>query len=205
MKKLLHIIATPRSETSRTLQVAHAFLRGLEEKYPDCIVSSVNLCMRELTRVDGEKLSGIYTLLGGRDLLSDEEEDFKDIAAHIERFLSADGYLITAPMWNFHIPYYLKHYIYIIVQPKYTFKITDKGPEGLVVNRKMVVITSRGWDYSEKSPLRNLDFQEPYLKAIFGFIGIKDIKFIHAQPTDALGPKIERQRVETAMEEAGKL
>ena len=109
------------------------------------------------------------------------------------------------PMWNFHIPYFLKHYIDIIVQPHYTFRPTEKGNQGLITNRKMVVITSRGHDYTSVSPLQPLDSQVSYLKTIFGFIGITNIKFVHAQPTDILGPKIQRERLEVAMQEARQL
>jgi len=205
VNKLLHIIATPRGEQSRTLKIAQAFMEGLEEKYPDCIISSLNLCEKQLPRLDGEKLGGKYTLMMGQELVSDEKARWKDVEEFIERFKSADAYLLTTPMWNFHIPYYLKHYIDIIVQPHYTFRTTDKGTQGLVSNKKMVVVSSRGWDYSANSPLRPMDFQEPYLKAIFGFIGITDIKFVYAQPMDLLGPKVQRERIEAALTEAKKL
>lgn len=205
MNKLLHIIATPRGEMSRTLKVSQAFLEGLEEKYPDCIVSSLNLTTRELPKLDGRKLDGKYTLLMGQELVGEEKGHWQDIEEHIERFKSADAYLITTPMWNFHIPYYFKHYIDIIVQPFYTFRSTERGYQGLITGRKMVIVTSRGYDYSPKSPLRPMDFQEPYLKAIFGFIGITHIQFVHVQPTDILGPKIQRERLEAAMQEARQL
>jgi FMN-dependent NADH-azoreductase len=55
---------------------------------------------------------------------------------------------------------------------------------GLTLGKKMVVITSRGGDYSANSPFHVFDFQEPYLRAIFGFVGITDIQFINAQPMD---------------------
>jgi len=94
MNKLLHIIATPRGEQSRTLKVAQAFLEGLEEKYPDCIVSSLDLCARELPKLDGPKLDGVYSLMMGQELVGDEKNNWKDIEDHITRFKSADGYLI---------------------------------------------------------------------------------------------------------------
>jgi len=205
MNKLLHIIATPRAEQSRTLKVSQAFLEGLEEKYPDCIISSLNLSTKELPKLDGPKLDGKYNLIMGQELVGDEKSNWKDIEDHIERFKSADAYLLTTPMWNFHIPYFLKHYIDIIVQPFYTFRSTERGNQGLINGRKMVIVTSRGWDYSENSPLKNMDFQVDYLKVIFGFIGITQIKFVHVQPTDILGPKIQRERLEAAMAEAKQL
>ncbi len=63
-------------------------------------------------------------------------------------------------------PYALKYYIDAIVQPGYLYRYNEQGiPEGLVKGKKMIVVTSRGGDYSENSPLHSLDFVEPYLRA----------------------------------------
>ena len=62
----------------------------------------------------------------------------------------------------------------------------------------MVVITSRGGDYGADSHFYSYDFQEPYLKTIFDFVGITDITFVNAQPMDALGPETQRERLEEA-------
>jgi FMN-dependent NADH-azoreductase len=131
-----------------------------------------------------KQVDGKYVLLGGKELYGDLKEAWEEIIAHIKRFLSADAYLLSTPMWNFSIPYLLKQYIDIIVQPKYLFRYTNTGVEGLVKDRKMMVIASRGGDYSPESPSHRMDFQEPYLRAIFGFVGLTNINFIIAQPMD---------------------
>ena len=106
-------------------------------------------------------------------------------------------------MWNFSIPYKLKHYIDIIIQPKYLFRYTEKGPEGLVKGKKMVVVSSRGGDYSAGG-MRQYDMQEPYLRAIFGFVGITDITFINAQPMD-MGPDLQKRKIGEAQATARKI
>lgn len=68
----------------------------------------------------------------------------------------------------------------------------------MVKNRKMVIVTSRGGDYGPDSPVRNFDFQEPYLRAVFGFVGITGITFIAAQPMDAMGPEVQKKKIEEA-------
>lgn len=105
-------------------------------------------------------------------------------------------------MWNFSVPFVLKHYIDVIMQPKYLFRYTEAGPEGLVKGKKMVVVTSRGGDYGPDSPVRAYDHQEPYLRTIFGLAGITDITFVNAQPMDAMGPEVARERLEAAKEKA---
>lgn len=203
--KLLHIIATPREEESRTLKVTDAFFEGLEKNDPDCKVDTLDITKVKLPALTVQAVNGKYVLLGGKDLPDDLKPAWEDIIKHIERFLSADGYLISAPMWNFSIPYYLKHYIDVILQPKYLFRYTEAGPEGLVKDKKMAVITSRGGDYSPESPNHAYDFQEPYIKAVFGLAGIIDITFINAQPMDALGMDVQKEKIKSSQEIARKL
>ena len=202
--KLLHIIATPRGGDSRTLKVTEAFFEGLKKNNPDCGIDVLDVTKEKLPQMTVKAVNGKYVLLGGKDLPEDLKPAWNDIIKHIERFLSADGYIISAPMWNFSIPYYLKHYIDIILQPRYLFRYTEKGPEGLVKNKKMIVITSRGGDYSPGSPSQAYDYQEPYLKAVFGLAGITDITFINSQPMDAMGPEVQKQKIDSAREVARK-
>ena len=133
------------------------------------------------------------------------QEAWKDVVRNIERFLAADHYLISTPMWNFGIPYFLKQYIDVILQPNYLFRYTQNGPEGLVKNRKMTIITSRGGDYGPGSPFHAYDLQEPYLRAAFGFAGLTDIAFINAQPMDALGPDVCKEKLDEAIMKAEEL
>ncbi len=202
MRKLLHIVAAPRGEESRTLKVASAFLEGFREKYPDCEIDELNLFAEPPPPLTLGVIGGKYVLLGGGDLSGELKDAWKDVERHIERFLAADAYLISTPMWNFSIPFVLKHYIDVIVQPKYLFRYTEAGPEGLVKGKKMVVVTSRGGDYGPDSPAHAYDYQEPYLRTIFGYAGITDITFVNAQPMDAMGPDVARERLAAAKEKA---
>ncbi len=198
MKKLLHIVATPRGDESSTLRVSGAFLEALKKKYPDCRVDTLDLATEKLPELTAKRIDGKYALLSGKDLSPELQKAWEEIVGHIERFLSADAYLVSSPMWNFSIPYTLKHYIDVILQPKYLFRYTDKGPEGLVKGKKMMIITSRGGDYSPGSPFHAYDYQEPYLKTGFGFTGITDITFINAQPMDAAGPEVQAEKIKAA-------
>lgn len=204
MKKLLHIVATPRGQESRTLQVSGAFLRAFAAQHPDCVVEELNLFEADLPPLAAKQVDGKYALMSGKDLTGDLALAWKSILRFIEQFLSADAYLLSAPMWNFGVPYVLKHYIDVIAQPKYLFRYTATGPEGLAQNRKMAVITSRGGDYSNV-PAKALDHQEPYLRTIFNLVGITDLTFIHAQPMDAAGPEVQKDRIRDARAAAERL
>ncbi len=203
MKRLLHIIATPREDESRTLQVSQVFLDSFKEKHPDWLIDELNLAKESLPELSMKSVSGKYILLQGKNLFGKSKELWAEIIQHIERFKTADFFLISTPMWNFHIPYMLKHYIDLIVQPHYLFRYTEAGTvEGLVQNKKMLIITSCGGQYGKDQ--KDLDFQEPYLRWIFNFVGINDISFIHAEGMD-MGEEIERKSLETAKSLAKKI
>ncbi len=197
MKKLLHIVGTCRGKESRTLKVADAFIKTFKDSHQDWMVDELNLFDQKLPELTAKRLDGKYVLLGGKDLPEELKAHWDEIIEQIRRFLSADAYLISTPMWNFGIPYKLKHYIDIIVQPKYLFRYTEKGAEGLIKNKKMVIITSRGGDYSNPEA-KGYDLQEPYLRTVFGFVGISDIIFINAQPMDAMGPEVQQKKIKEA-------
>jgi FMN-dependent NADH-azoreductase len=200
--KLLHIIATPRANASNTLRISNAFLEALRNRYADLTVETLDLFSQDLPAVAGDNIEAKYTLMIGSPLDQKHEESWKQIESLIEHFLSADIYLISVPMWNFNIPYALKFYIDAIVQPGYLFKYNEQGQAiGLVHDKKMVCISTRGGDYSESSAFHVYDFQEPYLRAIFGFVGIRDVKFINAQPMDVT-PQLREAAVSSAIDEA---
>jgi FMN-dependent NADH-azoreductase len=112
--------------------------------------------------------------------------------ALIEEVLAADIIVIGAPMYNFAISSLLKAWIDQIVRVGKTVAYGSDGPQGLLGNRKVVVITARGGAYEKGSSRENFDFQEPYLRHILGFVGLTDVTFIHAenQLRDGGGPSL---------------
>lgn len=94
---------------------------------------------------------------------------------------AADTIVIGAPMYNFTIPSPLKAWIDQVARRGRTFEYGPNGPSGLLNGKKVVVITSRGGAYAAGSPRAQADFQEPYLRFVLGFIGLKDVTFIHAE------------------------
>jgi len=203
--KLLHIIATPRGPQSNTLRISNAFIESLYTKYVDLNVDVIDLFNEELPIVTGDNIEVKYKLMVGSSVDQHQEDSWKQIEALIDHFLGADIYLISVPMWNFSIPYALKYYIDAIIQPGYTFKYNEQGqPVGLVDGKKMVCITTRGGDYSEGTPFHSYDFQEPYLRAVFGFIGITELEFINAQPVN-ITPELRETAIKDAIQKAKKL
>ncbi len=182
--RLLHLVCTPRGLASNTGRVTNALLEALHEKDDDLDVHTIDLFTHDLPAVAGANIKAKYALMTGQALDDDARSSWSEIEQTIEEFLAADAYVLTVPMWNFGIPYALKYYIDAIVQPGYLFRYDEKGqPHGLVHGRKMIVVTSRGGDYSSEA-MKGLDFVESYLRTVFGFVGITDITFFNVQPMD---------------------
>ena len=201
--KILHVVATPRGPNSRTLPIAQAFLDRVCESRPDVEVDVLDLAEADLPAVGNDLAGAKYPLMMGRTIDPAEVPSWPRVEELVDQFRTADAYLLTSPMWNFGLPYRLKHWIDCIVQPGYTFAYVDGYPAPLVLGKRMVCITSRGADYSPTGPMGAYDFQEPYLRAIFGFVGVTDIEFVHAQPMDH--PLLREATVATALSAVGQL
>ena len=201
MKKLLHVVASPRGAKSRTLKVAHAFLERFRERHPDWLVDEINLFEEELPSMSARQVDGKYVLMGNRDLYGDLRERWAEIEQHIERFKLARAYLISTPMWNFSVPYPLKQYFDILIQPSYLFRYVDGRIEGLLPGRRVVVSASSGGAYStpDAAPL---DHVEAYLRAVFGFVGATDLRFIKVESLDGVSKRREQAAVDAAQRRA---
>lgn len=197
--ELLHLVATPRTDNSNTLRIANAFIDGLREKYPDLRVTTIDLFHHEVPAMAGDKIEMKYLIMQGGTMQPSMTVTWSEIEGYIGGFLRADMYLISAPMWNFGVPYALKYYIDTIVQPGYLFKyLPDGTPVGLA-DGKMIIIKTSGSDYAQP-PMSYVDFHEPYLKGIFGFCGITDIHFIRAYSMD-ITPELREKNIKNAIEE----
>jgi len=117
----------------------------------------------------------------------------------IEEVEAADVIVLAAPMYNFSIPSTLKAWIDHITRAGRTFRYGAAGAEGLLKGKKVFIITGRGGIYSGDSPAKSLDFQEPYLRAMLGFLGLLDVTFIHVE-----GLKISPEAAASGIERARK-
>src|SRR3954453_5742826 len=130
--KLLHVIASPRLDGSTTLQMSEALLSALNERFPGLETETHDLFQADLPAIAGMNIEAKYNLMSGQAVGPDHAESWAEIEREIERFRSADIYVISAPMWNFGVPYALKYYIDCIVQPGYLFRFNAQGyPEGM--------------------------------------------------------------------------
>jgi FMN-dependent NADH-azoreductase len=203
MSRVLYIEASPQAEWSKSVQVAKAFLEAYEVAHPADTVVTLDLAKANLPALDAAALAAKYRYLHGEKPTPAELAPWQPVVAAIEAFKSADKYVFSVPMWNFSIPYRLKHYIDVLVQPGLTFSYTpEEGYKGLVTGKRAVIICARGGQYPEGTDYAAMDMQTSYLKLILGFIGLTDLRWVIIEPTLMGGPDVAAQKTAAAAEKA---
>ncbi len=184
MPKLLYIEASPRKSRSKSIEVAQFFLSKLQNAHPSVEIDKLDLWTTELPDFDGDTVDAKYAILHGQAHTPEQAKAWQRVEAVTDRFKSADWYVFSLPMWNFGVPYVLKHLIDVIVQPGLTFSYSPaEGYKGLVTNKKAVVVYARGGNYCPGSGMEGYDLQSKTLGGVLGFIGITDVVNIFVEPT----------------------
>lgn len=184
MSKLLHIESSPRGSRSASLAVANQFLESYRAAHPTDAVETLDLWQAKLPEFDGATLDAKYAVLHGLPHTPEQLQAWQAVARIADHFKSADKYLVSLPMWNFGVPYKLKHYIDLLVQPSLTFSYTPaEGYKGLTTGKPLVAVYARGGAYGPGTGAEAYDQQSGYLKQILGFIGFTNIQEIFVEPT----------------------
>jgi len=164
--KLLHLDASALGTHSVTRELSAAIVARWQDAVPGLAIDYRDLDTNPLPHLT----AGV---LAGTDIACKAEGD-----AVMAQFLASDVIVIGAPMINFSIPSTLKAWIDRIAVAGKTFRYTDKGPEGLATGKRVVIASARGGIYGDANPA---DFQEAYLRQVFGFLGVTDIEFVRAE------------------------
>jgi FMN-dependent NADH-azoreductase len=184
MPKLLYIEASPRKSLSKSIEVAQVFLSELQKAHPSLQTDKLDLWATDLPPFNGHTLESKYAILYGQAFTPEQAAAWRAVQAVADRFKAADWYLFSLPMWNFGLPYVLKHYIDVLVQPGLTFSFSpQEGYKGLVTGKKAAVVYARGGAYGEGTGAEGYDLQSKALSGILGFIGVTDQTSIFVEPT----------------------
>ncbi len=198
MAKLLYIEASPRKKRSSSIEIAKIFLDEYRKAHPKDEVTIIDLWKKQLPVFDGDVIDAKYTIMHGKTPSGAQAEAWKAVEEVINEFKSADKYVISLPMWNFSVPYKLKHYIDVLVQPGYTF---DSAGKGLVTGKKMLLIYARGGEYAPGTSSEQLDLQKRYMETILKFIGFQNIGGILIEGT-AMSAEKKAESLAKAKEQA---
>lgn len=195
--KLLHLSCSPRTDSVSSAG-ARVFIDGFRQARPDWDIDVVDLWRERMPEFAGPIVEAKYARMNGQALNDTERDSFAEAERMATRFALADRVLISTPMWNFGIPYKLKHWFDIIVQPGLTFRFDpSQGYLPLLKDRPTLVILASGSDFSTGMNRGRIDMTTPYLRDILRFIGIDNIRFVPIGPTT--GPQ---ERIEAARERA---
>ena len=192
MSKLLYLESSPRKDRSASIEVAQSFIGAFHDADAKNEVDTIDLWDFQLPEFDGDRINAKYKVLHEENPTNEEAKAWDEISKIVALFKDADSYLFSIPMWNFSIPYKLKHFIDVIIQPGLTFNFSpETGYQGLVTGKPVTVIYARGGEYSTTETIA-MDFQKTYMEMILGFIGFQDIKTIIVEPTLTDSQSIER-------------
>jgi FMN-dependent NADH-azoreductase len=203
MSKVLHIESSPRGDRSASITVAQAFVEAYQSAHPHDEVETLDLWHASIPEFDGPTIQGKYAIMHQQAFTPEQDTAWKAVVKLADHFKSADKYIISLPMWNFGIPYKLKHYIDVLAQPGLTFSVSDKGYQGLVTGKPLVLIYARGGAYGPGSGAEGYDAQSSYMKQITGFLGFTNVKEIFVEPTMQKTDAVEKGK-QHATELAGK-
>ena len=178
MSKILLVNSSPRSDRSNTRRLTNQFAQQWQRAHSGSTVIARDLAAEPVPPVTESWIIGAFAppeshtpavkaAIGVSDQLVDE-------------LLSAERYVFGVPMYNFNVPSTFKSYIDQIVRVGRTFNVGSSGYEGLVKGKKALVVTSSGGSFQAGTPYAAYNFQEPYLRTVFGFLGVTDVQFVVA-------------------------
>lgn len=178
MPKLLTIIATPHPDgQSKTRTFSAPFLAHWRSTHPGWEVDTIDLFAQPLPPIDPAMIGVLfgYEQAFPAELVTPRQAALQ---ALVDQFVAADEYLVITPMWNFGLPYPLKHYFDLVIKPGATFGFNAEGPFGMLEGRKAQVVITSGFDYTPTSPKAYMNHLDGHLKTLFGFMGITDVEMV---------------------------
>jgi FMN-dependent NADH-azoreductase len=194
MSHILLITSSPRIDSYST-KVASSLAEKLAARAPDSTLVVRDLTRQPLPHID-DSFAAARTLPPEK-LTSAQKAALALSDTLLQELLAADTIVIAAGMINFGIPSNLKAYIDYILRPGITFKYTAEGPEGLVNGKRVYLVLARGGVYTQ-GPMQSFNFQDPYLRASLGFIGLNDMEVITVEGV-AFGPEVANKAVSAAL------
>ena len=184
MPKLLHIDSSPLYGRSVSRQLTGAFVAQWEASHPNGTVLDRDLNATPIPPVTGEWVGAAYTPEEARNPEQKKALALSDsLLAELEE---ADEYVFGVPMHNFGVPSVLKLWIDQIARVGRTFSYADGTPKGLLTGKKATFIIATGGNYDPQTQMASFNFVEPYLRSVFGFLGVTDVTFLTAGGTAAL-------------------
>jgi FMN-dependent NADH-azoreductase len=190
MPTLLHINSSPLYGRSVSRELTAAFAAEWKASHPDGTVVDRDLNATAMPPINAEWVGAVYTPEKARTPQQKELLSLSDsLLAELEQ---ADEYVIGVPMHNFGVPSVLKLWIDQIARVGRTFSYANGRPKGLLVGKRATFIIATGGVYDAQTQMASFNFVEPYLRSVFGFLGVTDATFLTAGGTSVLNQGQDR-------------
>lgn len=198
MSTLLQINSSVFSDHGNSSTLSNEFIQNWKAKHPEGDVVIRDLAKNPVPHLDGNTVQAFFTPAESRTAEQQTLVDFSD--ALVAELANADEVVFGVPMYNFGIPSTLKAYFDQLARVGVTFKYSEAGPEGLLKDKPIQIITTRGGFYYGKPA----DTQTPYLNTFLNFLGFTSINYIYAEGLNMEGTKDKsmsdaRQQIEKAI------
>ena len=180
--KLLHVDSSINGTASVSRQLSREAVEQWAAAHPGTHIERLDLAVDTPTHFSADSLRIRRPIDGEPTPAQLRENELAE--SLVSQFLAADVIVLGVPLYNFSIPSQLKSWIDRLAQAGRTFRYTEKGPEGLAKGKTVIAVLSRGGMYSNSDIGRAMEHQESYLKTIFGFFGITDVRVVLAEGTD---------------------
>jgi FMN-dependent NADH-azoreductase len=178
--------------------VAKEYVTEWQRKHSGGKVVRRNVASNPIPFVTEQWIAAAYTPVENRT--SEQKQILSVSDTLIDELEAADTIVIAVPMHNFGVSAQLKTWIDQIVRVGRTFSYSAQGPQGLLAeNKRVVVVVARGGAYSGESPYAFLDQQEPYLRTVLGFVGLKNVQFVYAE-NQALGAEAAEKGIKAGID-----
>jgi len=196
--KLLHVDSSINGSASVSRGLTQQLVERWVANHPETTVEYLDLAADAPPHFSADSM-GIRRPASSE--VSEAEQRESDLAeSFVSQFLASDVVVVGAPLYNFSIPSQLKAWIDRLAQAGRTFRYTENGPEGLAGGKTVIAVLSRGGIYSSSEAGQAMEHQESYLKTVFGFFGVTDVRIVRAEGTD-LGAESRQKALQTAAEQ----
>jgi len=197
MQTLLAINTSPMTRTAVTRRLVEAFLSSWKIRFPGGRIIRRDLGVEPPPHPDERSLLAFSKPV---EALTDADREALQVSDElVSELIAADHVVIGSPMYNFTVTSGLKAWIDLIGRPGKTFDYTAEGPIGLLRGKQVFVLTARGGFYADGGPDGDLDFQESFLRGYFGFLGIDQVHFVHAEG-QGIDPETAREKEAEAIQ-----
>lgn len=196
MSKLLYIESAPLKGRSHTIAVYRAFEQAYRAAHPDDEIERLDLWEMTLPPFDGTTLEAKFAVLRKNEFTSTQLERWQAVRNVSRHFNAADKYVFGVPMWNFGVPYVLKHYIDVVTLPGENWTWSPASGYGTLLSGKKALAIYASANLHPEGGEGAEDFQKPFMRRWLRFIGIEDVHEITVAPTLSDPETVQRLRAD---------